>query len=355
MPWLHGHQIKAMALIVEAILEHQTGVQAGLVRSMGNQEASLKQLSRLIHNERLDPRKLANGILEQALLHLPKKGRVRIALDWTIEDDQHLLVVSLLIKGRAVPVFWRAYQASVLKGRMKRYEAAIIKRCVNRVRKTIGKRRLILTADRGFADVDLCDVLENMDIEYVIRVKATTKIHLGGRWISLGDVPFVTNARHRSLGLVRYCASNPRKLWVGKTRALDQHGKWQEWHLISNRRGSSRQLAAEYARRFGCEEGFRDAKRLLGFAEARVKDIEAWSRFFALFALALLILTVLVVTVLLGDPEKAAQLLRLITSRRRSRPELSLVNTMLKLLKLEYSLFDSLSPHTIFPISFVSA
>ena len=44
-------------------------------------------------------------------------------------------------------------------------------------------------------------------------------------------------------------------------------------------------MAKEYGFRFCCEEGFRDAKWYLGFAEARVKEIEAWSRLFALFAL----------------------------------------------------------------------
>jgi len=46
------------------------------------------------------------------------------AIDWTIEADQHLLVVSLVVGRRAVPIYWRAYHASVLKGRMKRYELA---------------------------------------------------------------------------------------------------------------------------------------------------------------------------------------------------------------------------------------
>jgi len=44
---------------------------------------------------------------------------------------------------------------------------------------------------------------------------------------------------------------------------------------------------------FRCEEGFRDAKWYLGTASARVKEIEAWSRLFALFAIALLTLTTL--------------------------------------------------------------
>jgi hypothetical protein len=52
-------------------------------------------------------------------------------------------------------------------------------------------------------------------------------------------------------------------------------------------------MAKEYGFRFCCEEGFRDAKWYLGFAESRVKEIEAWSRLFALFAVALLVLTTL--------------------------------------------------------------
>jgi hypothetical protein len=42
-------------------------------------------------------------VLAQALRQLPPKGKVRLALDWTIEGSQHLLVVSLLTGERAVP------------------------------------------------------------------------------------------------------------------------------------------------------------------------------------------------------------------------------------------------------------
>jgi hypothetical protein len=38
---------------------------------------------------------------------------------------------------------------------------------------------------------------------------------------------------------------------------------------------------------------FRDAKYHLGFADARVAEIDAWSRLFALFVIALLLLTTL--------------------------------------------------------------
>ena len=84
---------------------------------------------------------------------------MRLAIDWTIEADQHVLVVSLIVGRRAVPIYWRASNASVLKGRMKRYELAVIRRAVGRVTRAVGTRRVIVTADRGFADVALLTLL----------------------------------------------------------------------------------------------------------------------------------------------------------------------------------------------------
>ena len=345
LPWAHGHQIKGIADYVEAILKRQTGNQAELSRGMGNQEAALKRLSRLIHNERLDPRWLAGAVLDQAIRQIPKRGKVRLALDWTIEDDQHLLVISLVIKGRGISIFWRAYAASVLKGRMKVYEMAILKRVLDRVRGKIGRRRLIVTADRGFADVGLCEVLDSYRVEYIIRTKCTTKVLVEGEWRQLQTISFITNSRRRNLGQVHYCESAPHTLWVSLSRIKNtEENKWEVWYLMSNRKQSAAQMAGEYARRFGCEQGFRDVKRLLGFADARIADIKAWSRFFALFALALLILVSLAIAVLLRDPKIAARLLRRVASRRRGRCELSLINAMLKLLEHDSSLFLWLDP-----------
>lgn len=197
LPWAHGHQVKAIATFVAAIIAKQTGTQAALARSCGNQEAAVKRLSRLIHNERLRPHALAEAVLEQALRQLPRRGKVRLAIDWTIEGTQHLLVVSLITGGRAVPIYWRGYDQAVLKGRMRRYEMAVIKRVLRRVRRLIGGRRLRVTADRGFADVTLCDVLESFETIYLIRVKRSTKVYVGGAWQQLQTLRFLGNARGR--------------------------------------------------------------------------------------------------------------------------------------------------------------
>ena len=103
LPWTHGHQLKGITTFVGAIIEKQSGTQAELARGQGNQEAAVKRLSRLLHNARLGPHRLADSVLAQALRQLPAKGTVRLAIDWTIETPHHLLVVSLVTGGRAVP------------------------------------------------------------------------------------------------------------------------------------------------------------------------------------------------------------------------------------------------------------
>jgi len=344
LPWAHGHQRKAIRDFVQAIIAQQTGCQAQLARSFGNQEAATKRLSRLLHNERLEPRHLAEAVLLQALVQLPAHGPVRLAIDWTIEGQQHLLVVSLIVGRRAVPIYWRAYDATVLKGRMKRYELAVIRRAVTRVIRKVGRRRVRVTADRGFADVALFTLLTDLGVAFVIRVKKSTKICIAGVWRPLDTLRFAGNTRRRTLGHLLYCASNPQALWVTMSRKRDRHGQWGLWYLVANRPYTAEQAVAEYAHRPGCEAGFRDAKWWLGFARARIKQITAWSRLFALVAIALLVVVTLASRLLLRQGAQASALLRRVASRRRGRCELSLVSAMITLLHQEPGLYDHLVP-----------
>src|SRR5215510_10295989 len=86
LPWAHGHQFKGLAAIVLAIIAKETGNQAELARAQGNQEAATRRFSRLIHNPRLAPKVLAQWICLYHLARLPRIGKVRVAIDWTIED-----------------------------------------------------------------------------------------------------------------------------------------------------------------------------------------------------------------------------------------------------------------------------
>ena len=340
----HGHRQKALTSLVAALIVQRTCCQAGLARAFVNFEAAAKRISRLIHNERLKDRRADDAVLRQALSQLPLHGPVRLAIDWTIEDTQHLLVISLIMGRRAIPIYWRAYDASVLKGRRTRYEQAVIKRVMTQLLTRVSRSRLIVTADRGFADVDLCDLLDSLQIAYILRVKSSTKVYLEQEWCRLADVRFVGANRYRDLGRVLYCASSPRRLWLSLSRARNAQGDWEVWYLLSNRKRSAAARATEYAHRMGCDEGFRDAKWCLGFMQARIRDIRAWSRMFLLVATAMLALASLSVSHLLSDKAQAKRLLRRVTSRRRRRSELSWLSAMLLLLTQDLTLLDSLSP-----------
>ena len=236
----------------------------------------------------------------------------------------------------------------MLKGRTHRYERAVVKRAFKLIFQYVSRRRVWLTADRGFADEPLFALLQQLGVRFVMRVKGCVKVCWQQHWQKLNQIGFAGNTRRQTLGHLLYCAKSPRRWWVHQSRARNKQGAWETWSLVSNYARTARQASREYARRFGCEEGFRDAKWYLGFKQARVQDIRAWSRLFALFVLALLVLVTLGTFCLLPSDRVARALLRRVCSRRRERCGLSLISAMLSLLQQDESLLACLLPFTKF-------
>ena len=343
LPDAHGHQQKAVADFVLALVSAKTCCQATLARCFDNFEAASKRLSRLLHNARLETEELARAHARALVERLPLSGPVRLALDWTTEDSQHLLVASLRVGGRALPLYWRAYHDTELKERMSRYEREFVRALFAEVLAGVARHRLILTADRWFADVDLLDLLDEMGVAYVIRTKSNYHVRVADRWRRLDSLGWRGNQRRRAWGRVWYCEGDPRRLFLVQARARDKQGQWGVWYLLSNRPLSAVGMTREYARRFTCEEGFRDSKRLLGFAEARIKCLAAWVRMFALVAVALAVVTRMGCALLARADHE--QLLRRVRSRREARSELSLVRSIVELLAQDETLWQLLDHH----------
>ena len=340
LPDAHGHQQKAVADFVLALASVQTCCQATLARFFDNFEAASKRLSRLLHNPRLATDEMARAHARALAAGLPAAGALRLSLDWTTEGTQHLLIASVRVGGRAVPLYWRAYQDSELKERMTQYEQGFVRLLFEQVLRGVARRRFVLTADRWFADVDLLDSLDEMGVSYIIRTKSSYKVMVDGRWRKLGSLRWRGNQRRRAWGRVWYTQTDPRRVFLAQARARDAKGHWGVWHLLSNRPLSALRMSREYALRFTCEEGFRDSKRLLGFAGARVKCLKAWARMFALVAIALLIVTRMGCALL--ERAECERWLRRVRSRRRARSELSLVRSVVELLAQDGSLWQLL-------------
>lgn len=337
----HGHQRKALVDFVLALISTRSCCQATLARFFDNFEAACKRLSRFLHNPRLDVEQISRQTSRVIVSQLPLAGSVRLSIDWTIEDQQHLLVASLCTGSRAIPVYWRAYKQDSLKDRRSSYERLFVRTLISEVLHPIARTRLIFTADRAFADVKLVDLLNELRVSFVIRTKENIKVCFNRQWVKLKHLRMGRNQRRRSLGRLRYCHNDPRRLYVTQSRKRDRKGKWGIWYLISNRRMSAERTSKEYGRRFSCEEGFRDAKRLLGFVEARIACIQGWARMFTLVAVAMLVLYGMG-CIMLGNREGLSKQLRKVMSRRKRRAELSLMRALAELIRKDGSCWDVL-------------
>jgi hypothetical protein len=329
---------------VFAIIEQQTAVQANLAEVFGNQEAASKRIARLLQNPRISPKKLSEMVFEQTLRQLPKIGKIRLAFDWTIENKQYLLVISLVRNGRAIPIFWRGYEEHCLSGKMKKIERGMLKRVLKRLKEVVGKRRIILTADRGFACVETFRLLKKEKIAFVIRVKCSILIWLKGSWKSLRSLEMKEDAEKRKLGKVGYCKKDKESLEIAVScvKATDEAG--ERWYLVSNMKWGAEKMVDEYRRRFWCEEGFRDVKWTLGFATARIKEIKAWTRMFGLHALAMLVLASIESEILLKNEKQGKEKMKEVANRRKGGWDISLIRATIKLLKRDKSLYNCLNP-----------
>jgi DDE family transposase len=344
LPETHARQRNAFRDFVAALLVARTCCQATLARTFANFEAASRRLTRWLHNPRVEPQAQARAHAQAVVAQLPWKGTVRIALDWTTEDQQHLLVASLVVGRRAVPLYWEAYTTGEIKGQQRALEHAFVRQVVEQELSTVARERLLLTADRGFCQGELLALLTRLQVPFVLRLPAHVTVCLDQQWQKLGSLLLKGTTRRRALGRLWCLRSNPQPCWVAQARARNKKGRWEYWHLVSNRPLSALTMAHEYARRFSCEEGFRDAKRELGFAAARITEIQAWARMFALVAAAVLILTQLG-THLLRHPQRQMWL-RHVRSRRRARSELSVIAVVCHLLDHVTVLWTLLTPHT---------
>src|SRR5262249_60878945 len=122
----HAHQRKSFRDFVAALLVVRTCCQATLARTFANFEAASRRLTRWLHNPRLEPQAQARAHAQAVVAQLPLAGPVRIALDWTTEARQHLLVASLLIGRRAIPLYSDAYTTPPLEAAQRDLEHALV-------------------------------------------------------------------------------------------------------------------------------------------------------------------------------------------------------------------------------------
>ncbi|MFL6215747.1 MAG: transposase [Blastocatellia bacterium] len=234
---------------------------------------NLKRAARFVSNSRLQslPAKqvVARRLLRQLHHRLPLKPRqpLAIILDWTSVWPYQVLSALVPVAGRAVPVLQWAIARDQLKAPPNTFEMqflAALKRCLAR------HWQAVIVADRGFQRVALLQYLDEQGFGYGIRVKGDACVEVGSFCGKLREYGLQVGQCFKLSQVIYHQTKGYAVKLVLKGEKRD--GKACRWLLATHLGLSARQTMAIYARRFWCEESFRDQKQEFNLAGMRVKQ-----------------------------------------------------------------------------------
>src|SRR4030095_14686278 len=215
-------------------------------------QSTVRRFSRWMENARIDVHALYGPLLQQALAEWGTQV-LYLALDTSMLWDTYCLVrISLVYRGRAVPIVWTvlAHPSSsvayeVYNGLLDKVAALLPVRCT-----------VVFTADRGFADSHLMQHLTRLGWHWRIRIKGSFWIYRHGtRPCKVNRMPLSPGQalfwHHVTITKLKY---GPVHLALG--RPIDS----QEYWFVVSDEPTELKTFAEYGRRFDIEENFLDDK-----------------------------------------------------------------------------------------------
>ncbi len=210
------------------------------------------RFARWLENPRVEVHDLYAPLIQTALTAWGKHT-LYLALDTTMLWNRYCAVrISVLYRGRAVPLVWQVLEHGSSSVAYERYEALL--EAVPRLL-PLGVK-VVFLADRGFADTALIAHLRRLRWHYRIRIKAGFGVVRPRRCpCKVEDFPL---ARGRAIFL-RHVAITTDHLGP-VSLALARHTKNGEcWYVVSDE-PTSVHTFVEYGWRFDIEENFLDDK-----------------------------------------------------------------------------------------------
>lgn len=291
---------------------HAIGVGLARARSIRGAKHSIKQVDRLLSNNKLDVDAIFGTWVPFVL---GERKEAVIVLDWTDFDaDDHAVIAAYLVTnhGRATPLAWKTVKKSELADARNEHEDALLLRLHEVIPRDV---QVTILADRGFGDQALYSFLEEIGWDYVIRFRGCIEVcdangdaKPASDWLS-------PNGRARMLKDVKVTQARTEIPAVVVVRAPKMK---DAWYLATSRSDlNATKIVKLYGRRFTIEETFRDQKDPrfgLGLSATSTKSCARRDRLLLLAALTEALLT------LLGAASEASGLDRLLkanTSKRR--------------------------------------
>jgi hypothetical protein len=255
---------------------------------------NLKRVERYVSNPRLQSLQSKQLVARRLLRQLHHRLQLRptqpleIIIDWTSVWPYQVLSALVPVAGRAVPVLQWAIARDQLKARQNTFEMqflAALRRCLPR------HWKVVIVADRGFQRVALLQYLDEQGFSYLIRLKGDACVAVGSYSGKLRDYPLQVGQCFK-LGKVIY--HKTKRYALKLIFNCEKHdGKVCRWLLATNLGLTARQSVKIYARRFWCEESFRDQKQEFELEGVRVKQAARLENLLLVLAIAVMILAVI--------------------------------------------------------------
>jgi hypothetical protein len=286
--WLDLRHRKTLAWMINGLIlsgKISLNAWADYVNSRAQYVAStIRRFRRLLDNDRIDVHPLYAPLLGQALQGWHRKT-CYVALDTSVLWNTYCLVrLSLIYRGRAVPIVWQVFEHKSASIAYEAYQALLDQAA--QILFPFGCK-VIFLADRGFADTQLMQHLRQMNWHFRIRIKDCFYIYRPGKRgrkvknirLGIGHTEFwhdiaITHERFDNVHLA-----------IGRTLQSKER-----WVVISDE-PTSLQTFQEFGLRFDIEENFLDDKSN-GFQleSSLIRSADALSRLCLVLAVATLFL-----------------------------------------------------------------
>ena len=246
-------------------------------------QSTVRRFARWLNNPRIEVHQLYGPLIEQALAGWGH-GRLYLALDTSTVSGAYCLVrISVIYRGRAVPLVWR-----VLERESTSVAYGVYKDLLDQAARLLPLHcEVVLLADRGFADTRLMRHLDRLGWHWRIRIKRSFWVyHRGQRRLKVKSIP-----------LARGQAQFWQEVFITEQRYGPVHlalarpgGSRESWYVVSDELTGLRTLD-EYGLRFDIEENFLDDKSN-GFQleSSLVRSAEALTRLCFVLAMTTLYL-----------------------------------------------------------------
>ncbi|HQK52294.1 MAG TPA: IS4 family transposase [Myxococcota bacterium] len=264
----HKKRQQTLAVLVGALVTvGKVGV-ASLGRAIRSRVAPkhrIQQVDRCLANDKIQVVEWCAALLAMVV---GERRSIRIAIDWTKVGPWPVLVASVVIQRRGIPVYWATCDWRKLTRSQNAFEETFLTVLRAMIPKDVD---VTLLFDRGFRRVALARQLKELGFHFVVRCPSDTRV-VSPNWSGpLSDLP-LPRGRVRDLGHVLATVEKPEDL---RLVAIFDHGQKDAWYLFTDLDLPACEIVRLYGRRFTIEEVFRDKKSTRygwSLGEYRLKD-----------------------------------------------------------------------------------